>query len=29
MLPPGRYVAMLASDDHYIALATMTFTVTR
>ena len=29
MLPPGDYIAMLASDDHYIPLATQRFTVTK
>ena len=29
MLPLGDYVAMLASDDHYIPLATQRFTVTK
>jgi hypothetical protein len=28
MLPPGDYIAMLASDDHYIVLASAPFTVT-
>ena len=28
MLPPGDYVAVLASDDHYVVLATAPFTVT-
>ncbi len=29
MLPPGNYIAMLASDDHYIPLSTMSFRVTK
>lgn len=28
MLPPGEYVAVLASDDHYVVLASAPFTVT-
>ena len=28
MLAPGEYVAVLASDDHYIVLASAPFTVT-
>jgi hypothetical protein len=27
MLPPGDYVAILASDDHYVVLASTPFTV--